>query len=207
MIRKNHSITFLAGRYITRLFAEKLSGDLVFHNFHHTSNVVRGVKDIGRHLHLGKEEREILLLSAWFHDSGHIIKYIGHEEASQQIAAEWLEKENYPKEKLEQVLNCIAATHLPQQPKNRLEEVICDADLYHLSLGEYCHIQFLLREEFKRFFGKQYTDAQWMEDNLKFLNNHQYFTDYSKTILAERKAHNKKKCEQLFFEYQSANKV
>jgi len=207
MIRKNHSITFLAGRYITRLFAEKLSGDLVFHNFHHTSNVVRGVKDIGRHLHLGKEEREILLLSAWFHDSGHIIKYIGHEEASQQIAAEWLEKENYPKEKLEQVLGCIAATHLPQQPKNLLEEVICDADLYHLSLGEYCHIQFQLREEFKRVFKKEYRDVQWMKDNLEFLNNHQYFTDYGKTILAERKAQNKKKCEQLYLEYQSSIKV
>lgn len=183
MIRKNHSITFLAGRYITRLFAEKLSGDLVFHNFHHTSNVVRGVKDIGRHLHLGKEEREILLIAAWFHDSGHIIKYIGHEEASQQIAAEWLEKESYPKEKLERVLGCIAATHLPQKPNTILQEVICDADLYHLSLGEYCHIQFQLREEFKRIFKKEYSNVQWMEDNLKFLDNHQYFTEFGKTVL------------------------
>lgn len=202
MIRKNHSITFLAGRYISRLFAEKLSSDLVFHNFHHTSNVVRGVKDIGKHLHLGKEEREILLLAAWFHDSGHIIKYIGHEKISQQIATKWLKKEKYPKGKLEQILKCIAATHLPQCPENLLQEVICDTDLYHLSLNEYCHIQFQLREEFKRVIGKEYSDLRWMEDNLKFLNEHQYFTDFGKTILAKRKARNKAKCEQLFEEYQ-----
>lgn len=203
MIRKNHSITFLAGRYITRLFATKLSGYLVFHNFHHTSNVVLGVKDIGRHLYLGKEEREILLLAAWFHDSGHIIKYIGHEEASQQIAAEWMEKENYLKEKLERVLGCIAATHLPQQPKTLIQEVICDADLYHLSLGEYCHIQFQLREEFKRVFNKEYSNMQWLEGNLKFLDNHQYFTEFGKTVLAERKKKNRAKCDQLFEEYQT----
>jgi len=200
MIRKNHSITFLAGRYITRLFAKQLSDDLVFHNFHHTSNVVRGIKAIGRHLHLGKEEREILLLAAWFHDSGHIVKYIGHEEVSQQIAAEWLEKENYPKVKIEKVLSCIAVTHLPQQPKNLLEEVICDADLYHLSLGEYCHIQFQLREEFRRVFNKEYTDSQWMEENLKFLDQHQFFTDFGKTVLAEKKEKNKAKCKQLYDE-------
>ena len=78
MIRKNHSITFLAGRYITRLFAAKLSDDLVFHNFNHTSNVVRGVKNIGRHLHIGKEQKELLFLSAWFHDSGHIVKSVSY---------------------------------------------------------------------------------------------------------------------------------
>lgn len=205
MIRKNHSITFLAGRYIAELFASKLSDDLVFHNFYHTTNVVRGVKDIGKHLHLGKEEKEILLLAAWFHDSGHIITYEEHEEASQQIALEWLEREHYPAQKIEQVLACIAATHLPQQPHNLLEQVICDADLYHLSLGEYHHIQFMLREEFRRVFGKEYTNLQWMEDNLKFLHNHHYFTTFGQTTLNEKKQVNIAKCEQLFQEYQNSS--
>ena len=201
MIRKNHSITFLAGRYITRLFAAKLSDDLVFHNFHHTSNVVRGVKDIGRHLHIGKEEKKILLLAAWFHDSGHIVKYIGHEAESQKIAKEWLTKEQYPIEKINQVMACIAVTQLPQQPKNLLEQIMCDSDLYHLSLGEYCHLQFQLREEFKRIFKKEYTDIKWMEDNLAFIHNHQYFTDYGQSVLEKRKQRHEAKCEQLLEEY------
>jgi len=200
MIRANHSITFLAGRYIVRLFAEKLSSDLQFHNFHHTVNVVRGVKDIAKHLKLDKTQIEILLLAAWFHDSGHIICYTGHEEESQKLAKNWLEKENYPEDKMEQVLACIAATHIPRQPKNLLEEVICDADLYHLSLGEYFHLQFQLREELKRVFQRDYSDQSWMEENLAFLHQHHYFTDYGKTVLELRKQANVKKCEQLVAE-------
>jgi predicted metal-dependent HD superfamily phosphohydrolase len=202
MIRKNHSITFLAGRYITRLFAEKLSGDLVFHNFHHTMNVVRGVKDISRNLNLSEEEKEVLLLAAWFHDSGHIVKYVGHEEESQKLAKAWLIKEHYPTEKMERVLACIAATYLPHEPTNLLEEVIRDADLYHFSLGEYCHLQFQLREELKRVFKKEFTDLSWMKDNLKFIENHHYHTEYGQAILEKRKQLNYRKCQQLVKEYQ-----
>jgi len=202
MIRKNHAITFLAGRYIARLFTEKLSGQLVFHNFHHTMNVVRGVKTIGRNLNLSEQDKEILILAAWFHDSGHINQYVGHEKESQKIAKEWLTEENYPSEKIAQVLACIAVTQLPQQPKNLLEQIMCDSDLYHLSLGEYCHLQFQLREEFKRVFGKEFTDAQWMKENVAFIKNHHYFTTYGKMVLEERKKKNLKLCEQLEREYQ-----
>jgi predicted metal-dependent HD superfamily phosphohydrolase len=141
------------------------------------------------------------MLSGWFHDCGHVVKYLGHEEDSLKLAEEWLRKERYPEEKLKQVLACIAATEMPQQPKNLLEEVICDADLFHLSLHEYCHIQFQLREEFKRVLNREYTDREWMEENLDFLNNHHYFTTYGKSVLADRKRKNIEKCQQLVAEY------
>ncbi len=203
MIRSNHSLPFLAGRYIARIFASKLSGDLVFHNFHHTVNVVRGVKDIGRHLQLDKAQKEILLLAAWFHDSGHVVKYIGHEEESQRLAQEWLSREGFPPGKIDQVLDCIGATKMPQQPKNLLQKVICDADLFHLSLGEYCHLQFQLREEWRRIFNREYSDLGWMEENLSFIHDHQYFTEYGRKVLEARKQRNLQLCEQLAIEYRS----
>ena len=55
MIVSNHNITFLAGRYIAREFAKSLSPDLVFHNFHHTTNVVRDVKEIAKQMNLDRE--------------------------------------------------------------------------------------------------------------------------------------------------------
>ena len=201
MIRENHSITFLAGRYIARLFASQLPGDLVFHNFHHTVNVVTGVKNIGRNLRLDFVQEEILLLAAWFHDSGHVVKYEGHEIESQRLASEWLTRENFPTEKIAQVLSCIEATHMPQRPANLLQQVICDADLFHLSLDEYCHLQFQLREEWERIFKKEYTDLGWMEENLSFITSHNYFTDYGKTVLEKRKQKNLQKCRQLVIEY------
>lgn len=194
---KKHSLPFLAGQYITRLFAKKLSTDLVFHNFQHTVNVVRGVRDICKNTDVSKEDREILFLAAWFHDSGHTVTYEGHEKESQKIAEAWLREKKFPENKIKQVLACIAATQLPQQPTNLLEQIMCDSDLYHLSLPEYVHLQFQLREEFRRVFEKSYTDEEWMLDNMKFINSHHYWTKYGATVLRPRKLVNLEKCGSL----------
>ena len=143
-------------------------------------------------------QKEILLLAAWFHDSGLIKTYQGHENESQHLAKSFLQAANYPDEKLVQVLACIAATKMPQAPQNLLEEVICDADLYHLSLLEYCHLQALLRAEWEQVLGKTYTNSAWMTENLDFLAKHQYWTTYGKAVLQEGKEINIEKCKRLF---------
>lgn len=160
---------------------------MVFHNFHHTVNVVRGVRIIAKHLGLSKVEKEILLLAAWFHDSGLIKVYKGHEIESQRLAKTFLENHHYPEEKLHQVLACIAATKMPQAPTTLLEQVICDADLYHLSSVEYCHLQALLRKEWQEVLGKKSTSVEWFQENLHFLKTHQYWTTYGQTVLQKEK--------------------
>ena len=165
--------------------------------------MVRGVCNIWSHIGLSEAELEILTLAAWFHDSGHTITYQGHEEESIVLAKAWLTEKTYDTTKIDAVLSCIAATKLPQAPNSILEEVICDADLYHLGLPEYYHLQFLLREELKRVFDKQYTDREWMEENVTFLHQHQYFTTYGQTILADKKLLNVELCESILVQYQS----
>ena len=184
------SITYLVGVYVSRLLTRSLSNELYFHDLRHTLNVVRGVRNICKHMEFSEEEYEILLLAAWFHDTGHVHTYKGHEAESLKIAQEFLEEKNYPTDKIAQVLDCIAATRMPQQPKNKMQEVICDADLYHLSLPEYPHLQHLLREEWSQVLNQKYTDAEWSILNLSFLNSHHYFTTYGKNVLGGRKALN-----------------
>ncbi len=145
----------------------------------------------------------MLLLVVWFHNSGRIVKYIGHKEESQKLAKPWLEKERYPTCKTEQVLACIVATHLLQQPQNLLQQIIWDADLYHLSLGEYYHLQLQLREEIKRIFNKEYTVQRSMKENLIFIHQHEYFTSYAKTVLEERKQKSSDKERKLRFRQRS----
>ena len=197
MTSSNRSITFNAGRHIAQLFFDRLPKNLLFHNFHHTINVIRGVKEISKHMNLSSPEKEIVLLAAWFHDSGYIVKYIGHEVESQKLAKNWLESQGYPSERTKLVLGCIGATKMPQNPNGLLQEVICDADLYHLSLEEYCQIQFQLKEEINLVFDKVYTDESWMDENLSFIQNHKYFTSYGKEVLEMRKQENYGKCQQL----------
>jgi predicted metal-dependent HD superfamily phosphohydrolase len=182
------SILYRAGRYVTQLLIRELPPDRVFHNLHHTINVTQGALKIGRAEQLGPEELEIVVLAAWFHDTGHIRAYTGHEAHSIRIAEAWLERVAYPPEKRDRVLSCIAATVMPQRPRNKLEEVICDADLYHLSFSTYDHYQEMLREEWRRELGIDMTDEEWHRRNTKFLTSHRYFTRYGREKLECRKS-------------------
>lgn len=200
MKHNKHSLTFLAGQHIVHLFTEYLSTDLLFHNFHHTAHVVQGVRAICKHANIHKGKKEILLLAAWFHDSGFIRCYEGHEVESQNLAREFLEKHEYPESKIEQVLGCIAATKMPQTPKGVLEQIMCDADLFHLSLPEYFYLQKLLLEEWRKVKGKESTYLEWIEENLDFLTNHTYFTTYGQIVLQKGKDWNIEKHKQLLAE-------
>ncbi|PHN08185.1 HD domain-containing protein [Flavilitoribacter nigricans] len=193
-------IGFLAGRFVAQLLIDNLHKNLVFHNFHHTVYVVRGVRQISENLGLSEENKEILNLAAWFHDTGLTEVYLGHEEESKKIARRFLERNAYPEVRILQVLACIDATKMPQQPQNLLEKVICDADMFHLALPEYYHLQRLLLEEFRLVMHKKCTDEEWANENLAFLNKHHFWTPYGQNVLQRGKDLNIKLCETMLVE-------
>lgn len=182
------TILYRAGRYVTQLLIRELPPDRVFHNLHHTINVVQGASKIGKAEGLSTDELEIVMLAAWFHDTGHIRTYTGHELVSIEIARNWLTTAEYPDEKLAEVLRCIEVTTMPQHPLTSIEAVMCDADLYHLSFNTYDHYQEMLREEWRREMGIEVSDIDWNRQNLAFLQSHKYFTSFGKDKLECRKS-------------------
>ena len=182
------TILYRAGRYVTQLLIRQLPADRVFHNLHHTINVVQGANRIGKAEGLTEPEIELVMLAAWFHDTGHIKTYTGHELESMNIAREWLASEGFPEDRTATVLRCIEVTTMPQKPTNKMEAVMCDADLYHLSFNTYDHYQEMLREEWRRELGIEVSDEDWSEQNHAFLSSHHYFTEYGKQTLECRKS-------------------
>ncbi len=49
------------------------------------------------------------------------------------MAAIFLTTKQYHKDKMKMVTDCIESTRFPQQPYNQLQEVLRDADFYHLA--------------------------------------------------------------------------
>jgi hypothetical protein len=72
------------------------------------------------------------------------------------------------------------ATKLPQSPKRFLSELICDADLDYIGGEDYERIAQLLFEEFSEYHIVS-TELQWFEMQAGFLQNHTFFSDYSRT--------------------------
>ncbi|MDC9723826.1 MAG: DUF5706 domain-containing protein [Urechidicola sp.] len=176
--------------YVFFLFKNKLSQDAVYHNFNHTLQVVEASQEIAVAEKVSDTDLEILLIAAWFHDTGYVKGYEKHEEESKKIAKEYLAEHGYADDKTLRVLDVIDATVMPQKPKNTLDKIICDADLFHLGMDNYSKKASLIRSEIEQLCGQSFTDIEWMQENNTFLTSHSYFTNYAFEKLNEQKTLN-----------------
>ncbi|WP_196889601.1 Pycsar system effector family protein [Aureivirga sp. CE67] len=176
--------------FIFQEFKTKLSAEFVYHNYNHTLDVVKAAKEIGKGENISEKDLEIVTIAAWFHDIGHVNSYKDHEEESKKIAKEFLENKNYPKEAIEKVLGCINATKIPQSPKNLLEQILCDADLFHFGNADCFEKSDLLRAEWEILDVQKFSDIAWLENTLDFLKSHRFCTDYAFEKLNGTKAEN-----------------
>ena len=138
------------------------------------------MNEIAKKLGLDEEEVEILIIAAWFHDMGYTKGHENHEMESCKMAKKFLIERGYTEEKLKRVIGCIMATQMPQNPKNRLERVLCDADLMHLADDNYFDKADLLHKELESIKLCSISENEWLEMNQEFLSNHCFFTDYAK---------------------------
>ncbi len=180
----------LSREFVTTLFSNELSLQLSFHSADHTANVVIAAQEIGIQAGLSPEDLDLVSIAAWFHDTGYTKGYLGHEQLSVNIARDFLANNSLDTLHIGQITSCILSTLFPQRPKNTLEMVLCDADFYHFSRTNYQTFETLLRKEWKICLNRNYTDEQWNALNLEMLTNHEYFTDYGKTVLQTRKQKN-----------------
>jgi predicted metal-dependent HD superfamily phosphohydrolase len=176
--------------HIFSLCKNDLPTQVVYHNFDHIADVVSAVEEIGRAEGVAESDLELLLIAAWFHDIGFINTIDNHEDSSKLFAETYLTKINYSKDKTASVLKLIEATRMPQTPKNKLEEIICDADLFHLGSENFTEKSNLLRSELAQLCDKYFTDLEWLNKNIDFLKNHNYFTNYAFSKLNSQKTAN-----------------
>jgi predicted metal-dependent HD superfamily phosphohydrolase len=178
-----------ASSYVKEMF-EKIPHDrLHFHNFHHTQNVAKRTKEISTQLQLNEEESFIVSLAAWFHDTGYLTGIAaGHEEISIEVLKKFYSEYKIPREIQREVEGCIRATRIGQPPANIREEVICDADTFHFGTKEFILTDELLKKEVCALSGD--VPGDWDYRTLNLLMEHEYSTDYCKTILTEGKETN-----------------
>jgi hypothetical protein len=67
------------------------------------------------------------------------------------------------------------ATKIPQNPKNKLEYIIADADLEYLGTDDFERIGRTLFEEIKLYLGVE-SERQWNIIQMNFLKSHTYYT-------------------------------
>lgn len=171
---------------------EALPGYLTYHNIQHTKIVLHNVQHIGKAENVSEHEQGLLNAAALYHDAGFLKTYQNHEEASCEIAREDLQLFGYTSEDIEAICKLIMVTKIPQQPGNRLEEIICDADLFYLGSNVYFETAETLYLEFKHA-GVVKDRAQWKAMQISFLEGHRFFTATAIAQCDAKKAENLKR--------------
>lgn len=166
--------------FVSNLLKDKLSNLYSYHNFNHTFTVVTAVKELCKKEDVEGNDKEALLVAAWFHDTGYVEGYENHEKESTKIAADFLREKGKSEDFIALVSSLILATVKEYKPKTHLEKIIKDADYAHLMGEEYVTTCELLRLELKNTGIVSFSNSEWTRENLNFLlNKHRFYTDYA----------------------------
>ncbi|SOD79876.1 Pycsar system effector family protein [Spirosoma fluviale] len=193
--------------HVVTEFSDHSRPDLTYHTLAHTQGVVHAAEQLANHYKLDETQELVVLAAAWFHDIGYLSgPPEDHEERSASLASDFLTELGVSIGVIEQVKGCILATKLPQSPRNRLEEILCDADMYHLASDDYKDKQKLLRKEKENLTGVAISGSDWRQKNIALLETHQYFTKYARNHLEEGRANNLRRLKEKQAEKNSDSK-
>lgn len=179
-----------AKKYILNKLQKELDPRLTYHSVDHTMDVLDSSVRLAALEHLTENESIILQTAALFHDTGMLKTYKGHEYASAEIAAYYLPKFGYEPDDVNEVARMITTTQLPQSACNKLDMILCDADLDYLGRDDFFMISHQLKHEWDITGIYPTTLRQWYEIQVDFLTKHHYFTQSARDMREQKKLEN-----------------
>ena len=180
-----------AQHYVRSYFGNHVNEKLHYHNLKHTERVVEAATQIAQHYQLNDADFFTVTVAAWFHDIGYLTgDGKGHEERGAKMAQAYLEGTGVEHAIIEAVARCIIATQLPQRAVGLTEQIVCDADLYHLGTDEFGDRNKLMRKEAEAVQDRKISKDEWRRSTIRLLESHQYYTDYCRLLLNEQQLEN-----------------
>ncbi|KAB1067937.1 HD domain-containing protein [Tamlana haliotis] len=180
-----------AKKFTSNLLNEKLDTAFLYHNLTHTQRVVEKSEFLANSASVTEHEKNLLTLASWFHDTGYTKSIENHEEESTLIAKSFLSNKQCPKADIDMICDLILATKRNYNPKTILEKIIRDADCSHIGSKNYFEILELLKKEWELTCNKQSSEAEWLDENIKFLTTeHRFYTIQANASWQKRKGKN-----------------
>lgn len=166
---------------LTKLRAE-LSDRLTYHGLHHTLDVLKMASELCFSEGVSEHDKVLVKTAALFHDAGFVKdKHAGHEAEGCMLVWEHLPNFGYNTADIECICQMIMSTKIPQSPSNRLEQILCDADLDYLGREDFFTIGESLFEELQDY--QLIGDEQmWNRLQVSFLTAHRFHTNTNRVL-------------------------
>jgi len=202
----NEQLVTEAKDYVTNLINTRLNTGCKFHTIKHTLRVLSNAELIASETDLTEDQINTVRISALFHDAGYVDDYVGHEAKSAEYAAAFLRSKSVDEENINLVVGAILATKIPQQPKNIIDKIVCDADLMHLASDDYFEQAELIRQEWTNMGRGKLDKYQFELNSLTFFREHRFKTEYGRTVLQAKKEENAKQLGKRIIEHVNGTK-
>jgi len=177
-------------KYVSNYFHTHNDPRLVYHNWDHTKEVVNAAQQIANHYQLNEQDFFTVTVAAYFHDTGYFEDALNHEAKGAELACSFLDDHKVQTEVCEAVKHAILSTKIPQSPKNQIDKIICDADLFHLGLPDFRKKGKLMHKEVELLYKKNIGKQDWRKRDIQFMESHRYHTDYVILLLNDQKQAN-----------------
>ncbi len=171
-------------KFILGKLKKDLPKNLTYHSLGHIKDVYSAAENLAGLENVEGEDLTLLLTAVLFHDSGFLIQQKEHERIGCELATMYLPDFGYDDAQIDRINGMIMATRIPQTPHNKLEKIICDADLDYLGRDDFFTIGNYLFDELC-MYGIINTENEWNKLQVRFLEGHKYFT---KSAIKLRKA-------------------
>jgi len=176
--------------HVTWLFQANKDQRFLYHNLNHTEQVVENTVKLANHYQLTDHDFFIVVAASWFHDIGYLFSHSNHEAKGIELCSDFLKDKSIPQEVIDQIAGCIMATKMPQSPIGLLQEIVCDADLFHLGTNSFKERNKQMRQEAQAFSPDKIDKEVWREKTIGLLGMHHYHTDYAQQLLNHKKSEN-----------------
>lgn len=183
--------------YALNRLRTELPPGLSYHNAMHTEgDVLPAAVRLAKLSNLPEPDLHLLEVAAAFHDLGQIRAVLWHELIGAEIMSDVLPRFGFSPEQIERVTAMILATELPQTPLNEEQQMLCDADLDSLGREDFFATSKALWQE-RSACGIDIPWQTWLENQLKFIKGHEYFTPAARALRDEGKRRNIELLERL----------
>jgi predicted metal-dependent HD superfamily phosphohydrolase len=176
--------------FIKEYMNSQSAASFPFHNYNRSLNVVQSCSQLVVNLDLGKYDRMMAMLSAWFLETGYCKDYGNPQHEAALLAGNFLTAKGLDPDDMQAVAECILSVRKPQQPLTIVAQVLCDADNKWLSDKEFPFSLEKLRKEMNMIEGKTFSDEQWKVKVTQEIETQIYFTAAAKDLYDKRKRKN-----------------
>lgn len=175
-----------AKKYILDRLERELNSNLLYHGVHHTIDVYEVSIKLAELESLDQEEKEIIHTAALYHDAGFLFEYHNNERLAVRLIKEMLPSFGYNKKQMQAISEIILSTQVQARPTSLLQKIMSDADSDYLGREDNLKIADTLYHELGEN-GYPFTDKEWNDMQIMFLNNHEYHTASSINLRSNKK--------------------